>query len=64
MVVKGIHDLIRETNETIDIINGSPDLRIQQPDRTAERRTVALGGEPAASLADVMENADHSFVLY
>ena len=54
-VMKGIHDLIGQANEPIDVVDGLAQVIVQQPDRRGKRGTVPLGELAAAGLAGCMK---------
>jgi hypothetical protein len=59
MIMKCIHDLVRETNKPVYVVNGGLNISIQQPDGTAERSAVTLCRHFAAGLTDFMKDLKH-----
>lgn len=58
-MMKGVYDLIRQSDESVYVIDRLTQVVMQQADRRGKRSAVSLGELAAAGLAGRMKEFDH-----
>ena len=59
-VVKSVYYFIGKANKTVNIVNGLPQILMQQSDSTAKRSAVSLRGYSAADFAYLVKQLHHT----